>query len=102
MSVLMSDGLLTEEEVKTYLQVDSPEVDQLIRRGKLTAYRVGGSFVRYRKDEVVALRSGRKFRMPDQLEQGWFDKIRDFWNFYSIYILLSILVVVLITYFVQA
>ena len=97
----MSEGLLTEEEVKSYLKVDSPAIEQMIRRGKLTAYRVGGSFVRYRKDEVIALRSGEKFRMPDQLERSWFDKIRDFLNFYAIYILLSILVTLLVVYFVQ-
>ena len=98
----MSDGLLTEEEVRSYLKVDSPEINQLIRRGKLTAYRVGGSFVRYRKDEVIALRSGRKYRLPDQFERSWFDKIRDFLSFSSIYVLLSILVVLLAVYFLQA
>ena len=98
----MSEGLITEEEVKSYLKVDSPEIEQLIRRGKLTAYRVGGSFVRYRKDEVIAIRSGRKFRLPDQFEQSWFDKVRDFLSFYSLYILLSILVVLLAIYFAHA
>lgn len=98
----MSGGLLTEEEVKSYLKVDSPEIEQLIRRGKLTAYRVGGSFVRYRKEEVVALRSGRKFRLPDQLERNWFDKIRDVWSFYGLYLLLSILVGLLIIYFAKS
>ena len=97
----MSEGLLTEEEVKSYLKVDSPTIEQFIRRGKLTAYRVGGSFVRYRKDQVIALKSGQKFRIPDQLERSWFDKIRDFVNFNSIYILLSILVVLLAVYFMQ-
>ena len=97
----MSDGLLTEEEVRSYLKLDSGAVEQLIRRGKLTAYRVGGSYVRYRKEEVIALRSGRKFRMPEQFERNWFDKIRDFWSFYSIYILLSIFVILLIVYLIQ-
>lgn len=98
----MSDGLLTEEEVKSYLKVDSPEINQLIQRGKLTAYRVGGSFVRYRKEEVIALRSGRKYRLPDQFERNWFDKARDFLSFHSIYILLSILIALLVVYFLQA
>lgn len=98
----MSEGLITEEEVKSYLKVDSPELDQLIRRGKLTAYRVGGSFVRYRKDEVIAIRSGRKFRLPDQFERSWFDKLRDYLNFYGIYVVLTILIVALTVYFVQA
>ncbi len=98
----MSEGLITEEEVKSYLKIDSPDIEQLIRRGKLTAYRVGGSFVRYRKDEVIAIKSGRKFRLPDQFERNWFDKTRDFLNFYGIYIVLSVVIVALTIYFVQA
>ena len=98
----MSEGLITEEEVKSYLKIDSPDIEQLIRRGKLTAYRVGGSFVRYRKDEVIAIKSGRKFRLPDQFERNWFDKMRDFLNFYGIYIILSVVIVALTIYFVQA
>ena len=98
----MSDGLLTEEEVKSYLKVDSDTLEQLRHRRKLTAYNVGGSFVRYRKDEVIALRSGRKYQLPDQIERGWFDRIRDFMSFYSIYVLLSLLAVLLVVYFLQA
>ena len=98
----MSEGLITEEEVKSYLKIDLPEIEQLIRRGKLSAYRVGGSFVRYRKDEVIALRSGKKFRLPDQLERSWFDKAKDFVSFHSIYILLAILIALLVVYFIQA
>ncbi|MBI4372924.1 MAG: helix-turn-helix domain-containing protein [Candidatus Omnitrophica bacterium] len=98
----MSDGLLTEEEVKSYLKIDSPEINQLIHRGKLTAYRVGGSFVRYRKEEVIALRSRRKYRLPDQFERSWFDKTRDFLSFHSVYVLLSVLIVLLVVYFLQA
>ena len=97
----MGDGLLTEEEVRSYLSVDPSGLKQLIRRGKLTEYKVGGSFVRYRKEEVVALRSGRKFRMPDQFERNWFDKFRDFWNFYNLYILLSLLVILVVLYLLQ-
>ncbi|MBI1977523.1 MAG: helix-turn-helix domain-containing protein [Candidatus Omnitrophica bacterium] len=98
----MSDGLLTEEEVRSYLKVDSPALGQLVQRGKLTAYKIGGAFVRYRKDEVVALRSGRKFRLPDQIERSWFDRLKDFWSFYSIYILLSAFILLLAVYFLQA
>lgn len=97
----MSEGLITEEEVKSYLKIDSPEVEQLIRKGKLTAYRVGGAFVRYRKEEVIALKSGRKFTLPDQFERNWFDKTKDFFNFYGIYIILSVLVLLLISYFLK-
>ena len=96
----MSDGLLTEEEVRAYLELDHPAVEKLVRKRKLTAYRLGGTFVRYRKDEVVAVKSGRKFQLPDRVERNWFDRARDFWNFYSLYLLLflaaSLVVILLI------
>lgn len=98
----MSDGLLTEEEVKSYLELDHVGVEKLIRRRKLTAYRLGGTYVRYRKDEVVALKSGRKFQLPDQLERNWFDKLRDFLNFYGIYILLLLLAISAALYLFQS
>src|SRR3990167_7072009 len=98
----MSEGLLTEEEVRSYLEVDDSEIERLRRKGKLTAYRVGGAFVRYRKDEVVALRQGKKFRMPDQFERSWFDQIRDFFGFYGIYILISFAVAFFVYYFFLA
>lgn len=97
----MSDGFLTEEEVKSYLNVGPSELEDFIRRGKLTAYRVGGEFLRYRKDQVMALKGGRKFQFPDELERNWVDKIRDWWNFYSFYILASVLVILLIVLFMQ-
>ena len=98
----MSDGLLTEEEVKSYLGLDHVAVEKLIRRKKLTAYRLGGMYVRYRKDEVTALKNGRKFHLPGQLERSWFDKLRDFSNFYSIYILLFLLAVSVALYLLQS
>ena len=97
----MSNGFLTEEEVRSYLSINPKELERLLRREKLTAFRVGGEFLRYRKDEVIALKTGQKFRLPDQLERNWFDKVRDFWNFYSVYVLLLILMVLLVVFFIH-
>jgi hypothetical protein len=97
----MSSGFLTEEEVRTYLQATPADLEKLIRRGKLTAFRVGGEFVRYRKEEVVALRTGQKFRQPDQLERSLWDKARDFVNFYALYFLLPVLAILLVVYIVR-
>lgn len=97
----MSEGLLSEDEVRSYLGVEASEIEQLMRRGKLTAYRVGGAYRRYRKDEVVALKNGRKFQMPDQFDKNWWDVVRDFIGFHGAYILLSIVVVLLFVYFLR-
>ncbi len=98
----MSDSLLTEEEVKTFLGVDQVEVEKLKKRGKLTAYRIGGSFVRFRKEQVVAIRTGKRFQMPDQIDRNVFDLVRDFLRFNSIYVLLFVAITLLIFYFLKS
>ena len=97
----MSEGLLTEMEVQSYLDVDAREIDRLKKRGKLTAYNLGGTYLRYRKEEVLALRNGQKFRMPDQFERNWWDIVRDFFRFYGAYIFLAVIVLAFIVYFLQ-
>ena len=93
--------MLTEEEVQHYLNVSPSEVQRLVKRGKLTAYRLGGTYLRFRKEEVTALKNGRKFVAPEELGRSGVDKWLDFWNFYSFYILSSILVLLLVVLFFQ-
>ncbi len=97
----MANGLLTEEEVRSYLNVTPIELEQLIRRGKLTAFRVGGQFLRYRKEEVVKLRTGQKSQMSDQLDRTWNDKVRDFLGFYGFYFLLITGIILVVLFFVR-
>ena len=98
----MGSGLLTEEEVRSYLELEDSELERMIKRGKLTAYRLGGTFIRFRKEEVMALKEGRKFFMPDQFERTWFDRIRDFWKFYGFYLMLLTAVVLSVYFFLKA
>ena len=94
-------ALLTEEEVEHYLGTSQTDVQKLIKRGKLTAFRLGGSYLRFRKEEVMALKNGRKFVAPDELGRGKIDRFRDFWKFYSFYVITSVLAVCLIALFLQ-
>jgi len=94
--------LLTEEEVQNYLGVDRPEIEKLMKRGKLTAFRVGGSYLRFRKEEVVALKAGKRFVPAEQLgRRSWFDRARDFWKFYSFYVLSSVLILLAVVLIFQ-
>ena len=94
-------ALLTEEEVEHYLSLKPGETKELVKRGKLTAYKLGGAYLRFHKDEVLALKSGKKFTSPDQIKQGWTDQFRDFWKFNNFYILSSILILLLVVLFFQ-
>lgn len=93
--------LLTEEEVRHYLDVDAEEMQRLVKRGKLTAYRLGGSYTRFEKEEVVAVKTGRRFKPPQELGRNRWDKVRDFWIFNSFYVFSLLLIFLLILLFLQ-
>ena len=94
-------AMLTEEEVQHYLGVKPSEVQQLVKKGKLTGYRLGGTYLRFKKEEVLALKSGKKFVAPETLGRSSVDRFRDFWKFYSFYIISSVLVLLIIVLFLQ-
>jgi excisionase family DNA binding protein len=52
----MPDKLLTLSEVADYLGISKKQVESLVVKGKLTAYKIGGSFVRFRPEQVEAVK----------------------------------------------
>ena len=93
--------MLTEEEVRHYLGGSATDVQQLVKKGKLTAYRLGGTYVRYRKEEVLALKNGKKFVSPDVVTRSSWDRFIDFWKFYSFYIISTVVILGLVLFFLQ-
>jgi len=94
-------AFLTEEEVQHYLGKTPADIQKLMKRGKLTAFRVGGSYIRFKKEEVVALKSGKKFIAPEELGRSQLERFRDFWKFYSFYVITSVCLLVFIILFFQ-
>ena len=89
------DNLLSHEEVKRYLEVEDGQLDHLIRLGKLHAYKIGGSYLRFRKDEVLTVRQELHSGKKTALSIPWFSKILDFWRFNNFYIISLLLIAVL-------
>lgn len=81
------DNLLSVEEVKRYLDVEQPGLDHLIERGKLHAYKIGGAYLRFRKEEVLTLKHEFQSGKKRSLTVPWVVKVRDFWRFNNFYIL---------------
>lgn len=94
------NNLLTVEEVKNYLEIEQQQLEHYITQGKLQAYKIGGTFLRFRKEDVLNLRfeiqpsSGGKKKRP-----GVLAKAADFWRFNNFYIL-SLLIVGAAIYFI--
>ena len=82
-----------------YLGVGRSRVEELIRKKKLRAYRVGGTYLRFRKQDVESLIPYiRRVHKPDHI--GMLSRVTDLWRYYSFYILLFVLVTLTLFVFV--
>lgn len=52
----MPEKLLTLKELALHLEIDEVEIRRLADIGVIPAYRVGGSFLRFRKEQVDAIK----------------------------------------------
>lgn len=53
----MSEKLLSIREVAEYLKISEEEVKRLVDIGEIPAYRIGGTFLRFRKEQIDAIRN---------------------------------------------
>lgn len=91
--------MLTLEEVKRFLEVEQNEVEKYLSQGKLRAYKIGGTYIRFRKEEVINLRyEVRPLKTQLPKKPGLLGRIMEFWRFNNFYIL-SILIVAGILYY---
>ena len=84
------NNLLTLEEVKNFLGVDQGRVEGFLKQGKLHAYKIGGTYIRFRKEEILSLHSEL---LPKPKGKPFLAHIADFWRFNNFYIF-SILIII--------
>ena len=89
------NNLLSLEEVKSFLEAEEGQVDRFIQRGKLHAYKIGGTYLRFRKEEVLTLKQELHPDKRNSLSIPWFVRIREFWKFNNFYIISLLLITVL-------
>lgn len=53
----MPEKLLSIKEVAEYLKLSEEEVKRLVDIGEIPAYKIGGTFLRFRKDQLDGIRS---------------------------------------------
>ena len=97
------NNMLTLEEVKSYLEVEQQEIEKYIGQGKLHAYKIGGTYLRFRKEEVLNLRyelaPAAKKKKP---RAGFGSRVYDFWRFNNFYIISLVLVGALVYFLVRS
>ena len=90
------NSMLTLEEVRNYLEIDQQKVEDLIRRKKLNAYKIGGTYLRFRKEEVLNLRAESPAgKVKPEARPSVLSKISDFWRFNNFYIISILLILAL-------
>ncbi len=91
----MEEKLLTVRDVAGFLGISEKEVMNLAEEGKIPAYKVGGVYLRFRKDQVEGLRKtlhtqSRKPKIVHEYPVG--DKVNDFFYFNDFYIVSIIII----------
>ena len=99
------EKLWTIVEVARCLNVTEDDVKHLVRQGQLTGYQLGGQFLRFRPDQVEALKDHVAARQtisvaPAPAVLSWAARLRDGVYFYDFYLISGGLLVVLFVYLV--
>ena len=89
------NNMLTVEEVKNFLDIEQAEIEKYIEHGKLSAYKIGGTYLRFRKEEVLNLRFELQSKKNAPKPLSVFAKIGDFWRFNNFYIVSLLIVIAL-------
>jgi len=96
----MTAKLLAIREVAQYLNITEKEVIELAERGVIPAYKVGGVFLRFKKEQIDAVRHKIKPNATLVSIQGTFsERLRDFVYHYDFY-LLSLVIIGFLLYFI--
>lgn len=89
------EKLLTLKEVADFLGFTEEEVKDFVTRGKISAYKLGGELLRFKKDEIEALREKIEISKR-RVKYSFRDRIKDFVYFNNFYFFAAILIAILL------
>jgi excisionase family DNA binding protein len=96
---MAEEKLLTVRDVSIILGVSEKEVMDLAENGTIPGYKVGGVYLRFKKDQVQEYKRTMKPSLPKaDISQKYSleDKINDFLYFNDFYILASLVIILLL------
>jgi hypothetical protein len=92
------NNMLTLDEVKNFLEVEQHVLEKFIQDEVLHAYKIGGVYIRFRKEEVLGLKYDVLLKKKKSGASGSFvQRMWDFWLFNNFYII-SVLVILGLAY----
>jgi excisionase family DNA binding protein len=93
------EKLLTVREAASILGISEKEIVELAESGKLPAYKVGGVFLRFKKEQISEFKKINKkfFKKTDTGQKYYFkDRVSDFFYFNDFYILALLIIILLL------
>ena len=66
--------MLPPEEAAALLGISTEELDRLVQGGQLSAYRVGGVYRRFRREQLERIKAERAAHPTE----SWWDRLLDF------------------------
>lgn len=100
---MVEEKLLTVREVSLILGVSEKEVVNLAESGKIAAYKIGGVYLRFKREHIEQFRKTSKITLPYKTGPSpnytFKERISDFFYFNDFY-LLSILLILLIVFII--
>lgn len=97
------NSMLTLEEVKNYLDIEQDELERCIKERKLHAYKIGGVYIRFRKEEVLSLQSEIQPKKTKTVTKiSAISRVSDFWRFNNFYVISILLVIALAVLIVRS
>lgn len=96
------NNMLTLDEVKNYLEVEQQVLEKFIRDGALHAYKIGGVYIRFRKEEVLSLKYDvllKKKKTGTTVSFG--QRLWDLWRFNNFYIVSALIIAALAYWFLH-
>lgn len=108
------DRLLNLNEAAEFLEITEDNLRKLAENGKIPAYKVGGIFLRFKLEQLEALKSEVKEKwnnLSQALEEKkvmskdetgkitFIERLKEFWHFYDFYII-TLLIISFILYII--
>lgn len=96
---MSEDKLLTVRDVSLLLGITEKEVVDLAESGQIPAYKVGGVYLRFKKEQIQQFKNSGKAQSAKTYtpnEYKFKDKLSDFFYFNDFYILAGLIIAFLL------
>lgn len=97
------EKLLNLKEVSEYLGISEEDLKELVDRGEIPAYRLGGTILRFRKAQIdrIKARGIAKIVKGEEKDSSFaedsrIERLKDFLYFNDFYIISAVIVVILL------